>query len=130
MSSGQQTLLDMALDYMSRQNGSLAVHATRLEGQISLMRKEGQLLKMADWVKMAKILSVEALRRDVGAKRIAESIYPLVDGSRQPVASLAYVSADFATTKLLQLTGVKVEPDIKKLLIQVIHELQTMMLKS
>ncbi|MEX2352226.1 MAG: hypothetical protein WD529_07315, partial [Balneolaceae bacterium] len=97
---------------------------------ISLMRKEGQLLKMADWVKMAKILSVEALRRDVGAKRIAESIYPLVDGSRQPVASLAYVSADFATSKLLQLTGVKVEPDIKKLLSQVIHELQLMILKS
>ncbi|MEX2437773.1 MAG: hypothetical protein WD449_00805 [Candidatus Babeliales bacterium] len=130
MKPEQITLLKMALEYLGDQNGRLSDYAKRVQSQVVLLQSQGSQLHTDDWVKMAKILTVEAVSRDIGAERIAETIYPLVDGSGQYVKALAYIPAPFATNQLLQFTGVSLESDVKQLLTKVISQLQRMILNQ
>ena len=125
MTDDQITLLKMVLDYLGDQNSRLSTYSQRVASQISLLQGQGNSLQAGDWIQMAQILSVEALRRDIGARRIAESIYPLVDGSER-LTPLAYIPAPFATKQLLKFSGLTVSRQIEQLLQGVISELQTM----
>ena len=127
VTANQLTLIKMALEYLSGQNGTPAEYARRVKGQIDLMHNSGEPPKTQDWVTMAKVLSSQALSRDIGPRRIADAIYPLImDANRQFMTPIAYIPAPYATNKLLSFTGIKVEPEIKTLLVGVIKELQGM----
>jgi hypothetical protein len=88
------------------------------------MQQGGHPITMADWVRMAKILSMEAISRDIGAERIAKTIYPLVDGLGQYANTLCYIPAPFACNQLLSITCTSVSPQVRRLLTDVISELQ------
>jgi hypothetical protein len=126
----QITLLKMALEYLGDQNGQAGTYAKRIKSQVELIQAGNDSITTNDWVKMAKVLSYEAIQRDIGAERIAETIYPLLDGSGQYLRGLSYIPASFATDKLLKFAGVSVSPEIKRLLIDVVSELQKMVVQK
>ncbi|MAO65685.1 MAG: hypothetical protein CL666_11865 [Balneola sp.] len=101
-----------------------------IQNQIQIIEKmENRSLNVGDWIKMAIELGRQALKRDIGPKRIAESIYPLVDGSGQ-FSSYAKISAGAATHLLLIWTGTirSIRPEERVLLVDVIAELQKLYL--
>ena len=114
----------MALEYLGDQDSNFSRYAKRIKSQMALLQSHGRPLTTQDWVQMAKILSIEAISRDIGAQRIAKSIYPLVDGLGQYAPALSYIPAPFATNQLLSFTGTEVSPQIRRLLTDVIIELQ------
>lgn len=118
------TLLKMALEYLGDQDSNFSRYAKRIKSQLALLQSRGRPLTTQDWVQMAKILSIEAISRDIGAKRIAKSIYPLVDGLGQYAPALTFIPAPFACNQLLSFTGTEVSPQIRRLLTEVILELQ------
>jgi hypothetical protein len=123
----QIRLLKTALQYLAGQNGHLATYAQRLKEQVEIVQAEaGGTIPQAEWVRMAKILSIQAIDSDIGAKRIAERIYPLVDGSWQYANKLAYIPASFAVNQLLALANVEVSQQVRTLLTDVVKELQKM----
>jgi hypothetical protein len=124
MTSGQLTLLKMALEYLADRPCGYACYAKRIKTQVALMQAGGQPITTADWVRMAKILSVEAISRDIGAQRIAKTIYPLVDGLGQYAVAATHIPAPFACNQLLSCTGTSVSPQVRRLLTAVIAELQ------
>ena len=124
MNPGQLTLLKMALEYLADRPCGYACYAKRIKSQLALLQAGGQPITAADWVRMAKILSVEAISRDIGAERIAKTIYPLVDGLGQHANTLCYIPAPFACNQLLSFTGTNVSPQVRRLLTDVIAELQ------
>jgi len=129
-------LFDMALDFMTA-NGNIPQnmerYARKIHNQVAIIEYvEGRALQASDWIDMAKKLGEQALLEDIGPRQIAKSIYPLLDGSRQFLARYASVPAGLATHYLLGKTraGSRLSPELKKLLIQVIKELQTMSRQS
>lgn len=132
MSTQRFELLKMAIRFMAGRNKNTSTYieyAERVRSQVAIIEtEEGRKLQMADWLEMAKTLGMQALQRDIGARQIAESIYPLVDGSRQHLARYANVPAGPATQLLLWATGMssKIDPQLKALLIQIVGELQKM----
>ncbi|MEX2604516.1 MAG: hypothetical protein WD361_09940 [Gracilimonas sp.] len=101
-----------------------------VQTQVEIIRKvENRTLTLADWINMAIELGRRALERDIGARRIAESIYPLVDGSGQ-FSDYAKISAGAATHLLLLWSGTfrTLRPEEKALLVDVIAELQKLYL--
>lgn len=130
MKPGQITLLKMALEYLGDSGSSFSRYAKRVKSQVSLLQSQGRPLGTAEWVQMAKILSVEAISRDIGAERIAKTVYPLVDGLGQYAVAVSHIPAPFATNQLLALTGSYVSPQLRRLLTDVIAELQKMVISS
>ena len=124
MNPGQLTLLKMALEFLADQPRGYACYAKRVTSQLALMQQGGQPITAADWAMMAKILSTEAISRDIGAERIAKTIYPLVDGLGQHATTLCYIPAHLACSQLLSFTGTSVSPQVRRLLTDVISELQ------
>ncbi|MDZ7692059.1 MAG: hypothetical protein U5K69_13165 [Balneolaceae bacterium] len=124
MKPGHLTLLKMALEYLADRPCGYACYAKRIKGQLALMQAGGDPITAADWARMAKILSIEAISRDIGAKQIAKTVYPLVDGLGQYANGLTYIPAHLATTQLLRITGTNVSGQVKTLLTEVIIELQ------
>jgi hypothetical protein len=126
-------LIQSALDFINVDSPSTSryiAYARAVQNQIQIIEKmEKRSLTIADWVQMAIELGRRALERDIGAKRIAESIYPLVDGSGQ-FSSYAKLSASAATHLLLIWTGTirSIRPEERTLLIDVIAELQKLYL--
>ena len=118
------TLLKMALEYLGDQPKSYARYAKRIKSQLALMQSCRRPITINDWTRMAKLLSEEAISRDIGAERIAKTIYPLVDGLGQHARTLCYIPAPFACQQLLRLTGMRVSNQIKALLTEIIIELQ------
>lgn len=114
----------MALEYLGDQDSNFSRYAKRIKSQVALLQSRGRPLTTQDWVQMAKILSIEAIGRDIGAERIAKSIYPLVDGLGQYAPALSFIPAPFACNQLLNFTGTEVSPQIRRLLTDVIFELQ------
>ncbi|WP_322576339.1 hypothetical protein [Fodinibius sp.] len=105
-------------------------YARAVQTQVEIIRKvENRTLTLSDWINMAIELGRRALERDIGARRIAESIYPLVDGSGQ-FSSYAKISAGAATHLLLLWSGTfgTLRPEEKALLVDVIAELQKLYL--
>jgi hypothetical protein len=117
-------LLKMALEYLGDRPESYARYAKRIKSQLALLQSYGRPITISDWTRMAKLLSEEAISRDIGAERIAKTIYPLVDGLGQHARTLSYIPAPFACQQLLRLTDVNVSTQIRQLLTQVIIELQ------
>ena len=127
LSPEQMRLLKTALQYLAGQNGHLATYAQRVKEQVEIVQDEGGgRITQTEWARMAKILSIQAIDRDIGAKRIAERIYPLMDGSWQYANKLAYFPASIAVHQLLALANVQVSQQVRKLLTDVIKELQIM----
>ncbi|MDR8389989.1 hypothetical protein NC796_02485 [Aliifodinibius sp. S!AR15-10] len=124
MNSGQLTLLKMALEYLADQPCGYGCYAKRIKSQVALMQAGGEPITMGDWVRMAKILSVEAISRDIGPARIAKTIYPLVDGLGQYAVAVSHIPAHLACNQLLSFTGTSVSPQVRRLLTDVIDELQ------
>ena len=118
------TLLKMALEYLGDRPESYARYAKRIKSQLALLQSCGRPITINDWTRMAKLLSEEAISRDIGAERIAKTIYPLVDGLGQHATTLCYIPAPFACRQLLHFTGISVSTQIKTLLTEVIIELQ------
>ncbi len=114
----------MALAYLADRSSDFSVYATRITTQLALLQSRGRPLTTGDWVGMAKILSMEAISRNIGAERIAKSIYPLVDGLGQYATTLSYIPAPFACQQLLSLTGTQASPQVRRLMTDVIAELQ------
>jgi hypothetical protein len=125
-------LLKMAIHFMAGRNKNSSKYieyAERVRNQVAIIEaEEGRKLQTADWLGMAKTLGMQALQKDIGARQIAESIYPLLDGSRQHLAKYANVPAGSATQLLLWATGMnsKLDPQLKTLLVQIVGELQKM----
>lgn len=132
MSKGRFELLKMAITYMAKRDksaGRYLEYAERIRNQVAIIEaQEGRALQTSDWMGMAKTLGMQALQQDIGARQIAESIYPLLDGSRHKLAQYANLPAGSATNLLLWATGMshKIDPQVKDLLIQTIGELQNM----
>ncbi|TYP93534.1 hypothetical protein LX73_1240 [Fodinibius salinus] len=118
------TLLKMALEYLGDRPESYARYAKRIKSQLALLQSCGRPITINDWTRMAKLLSEEAISRDIGAERIAKTIYPLVDGLGQHARTLAYIPAPFACQQLLRLTRINASTQIRQLLTQVIIQLQ------
>ena len=123
-----QKLIQFALDFMSADSPSAArymKYARAVQTQIGIIQGlENRSLGAKDWINIAIELGRQALERDIGAKRIAESIYPLVDGSGQ-FSTYAGLSASAATNLLLIWSGTfSLRPEEKALLVDVIAELQ------
>jgi hypothetical protein len=130
MNSGQLTLLKMALQYLAGRHSNYSRYAGRINSQLDLLQSTGQPVTTKDWVVMAKILSTEAISRDIGAQRIAKTIYPLVDGLGQYANTLCYIPAPFACNQLLSFTCTSVSPQVRRLLTDVISELQKLFKSS
>lgn len=132
LSTQRFELLKMAISFMAGRNKNTSKYieyAERVRNQVAIIEtEEGRKLQTADWMGMAKTLGMQALQKDIGARQIAESIYPLLDGSRQHLAKYANVPAGSATQLLLWATGMnsKLDPQLKTLLIQIVGELQKM----
>ena len=124
MNPDHTTLLKMALEYLGDRPESYARYAKRIKSQLALLQSYGRPITMSDWTRMAKLLSEEAISRDIGAERIAKTIYPLVDGLGQHARTLCYIPAPFACQQLLRLTRVNASTQIRQLLTQVIIQLQ------
>lgn len=123
-----QKLIQFALDFMAVDSPSVArylKYVRAVQSQIGIIQGlENRSLGAKDWMNMAIELGRQALERDIGAKRIAESIYPLVDGSGQ-FSTYAGISASAATNLLLVWTQTfSLRPEEKALLVDVIAELQ------
>ncbi|MDZ7659470.1 hypothetical protein [Fodinibius sp.] len=118
------TLLKMALEYLGDRPEPYGRYAKRIKSQLALMQSYGRPITISDWTRMAQLLSEEAISRDIGAERIAKTIYPLVDGLGQHANTLAYIPAPFACQQLLRLTGMNVSNQVKMLLTEVIIQLQ------
>lgn len=133
--SPKEELINMALGYLVSRNKSserYVKYVKLIKSQIGLIRKvEGRSLSINDWVLMAIELGRQALVRDIGAKRIAESIYPLVDGSGQ-LDKFAKYPSWLATNLLLSLTKSDdmISQMEKRFLAQVINELQNLHRKN
>ena len=122
-------LLSMAMSFMAEKNkrNLYLKYAQRVHNQIAIIEQiERRPMQMGDWLQMAMTLGKQALQQDIGARQIAESIYPILDGSGQHLAKYANIPAESATKLLLWYTGLskKIEPDLTALLIQVVAELQ------
>ncbi|WP_440999799.1 hypothetical protein [Fodinibius sp. SL11] len=117
-------LLKMALEYLGDHPQPYGRYAKRIKSQLALMQSYGRPITIQDWTRMAKLLSEEAISRDIGAERIAKTIYPLVDGLGQHATTLCYIPAHLACQQLLRFTGISVSNQIKALLTEVIIELQ------
>ncbi|WP_040517221.1 hypothetical protein [Gracilimonas tropica] len=126
-------LIRSALDFMNVDAPSTSRYISyvrTVQNQIQIIEKmEKRALTVADWIKIAIELGRQALERDIGPKRIAESIYPLMDGSGQ-FSSYAKLSAGAATHLLLIWTGTfrSIRPEERMLLVDVIAELQKLYL--
>jgi hypothetical protein len=123
-----QKLIQAALDFMAIDSPSAARYITyvrAIQSQIGIIQGiENRPLTAKDWISIAIELGRRALERDIGAKRIAESIYPLVDGSGQ-FSNYSGISASAATNLLLIWSGTfSLRPEEKALLVDVIAELQ------
>jgi hypothetical protein len=125
-------LLRMAIGFMAKKDARATkymAYAERVRRQVAIIEaEEGRKLETADWLSMAKNLGLQALSKDIGARQIAESIYPLLDGSHGKLAAYAHVPAWLATQLLLAATNMSsaIEPQLKTLLIGIIGELQAM----
>lgn len=133
MHQSLQNLLQSALEFMTIDSPSSARYVNymrTIQTQIEIIKKvENRSFTVADWVNMAIELGRQALERDIGARRIAESIYPFVDGSRQ-FSDYAKISAGAATHLLLLWSGTfrALRREEKKLLVDVVAELQKLYL--
>ena len=123
-------LLKMALDYLGDHPQPYGRYAKRIKSQLALMQSYGRPITIQDWTRMAKLLSVEAISRDIGAERIAKTIYPLVDGLGQHANTLCYIPAPFACNQLLSFTSTTASPQVRRLLTDVIAELQKLVKSS
>lgn len=123
-------LLSMAISFMAEKNKNRNLYwkyAQKVRDQIAIIEQiERRPMRKADWLQMALTLGKQALGQDIGARQIAESIYPILDGSGQHLANYARIPAEPATKLLLLYTGLskKIEPDLVELLVRVIGELQ------
>lgn len=133
--SPREQLIKFALGYMLSKNKSVEryiKYAKLITSQVELIEKiEKRPLTVGDWVHMAIELGRLALVKDIGAKRIAESIYPLVDGSGQ-LKRYVGIPAGPATNFLLGLTGTynMLSNQERNLLVKIIGELQSLYLKN
>lgn len=103
-------------------------YAKLIKSQIEIIEEvDNRSLAVSDWINMAIELGRQALVRDIGAKRIAESIYPLVDGSGQ-LERYVKIPAGPATHFLLGLTGTydMLSDQERNFLVKIIGELQSM----
>lgn len=129
-------LLLMAVSFMTKKekNRSLYLkYAKQVHSQIAIIEQiERRPLQMADWLHMATTLGKQALKQDIGARQIAESIYPVLDGSGQHLAKYAYIPAGPATSFLLKRTGLSasLDPELTDLLVRIIAELQRLSLTA
>jgi hypothetical protein len=129
-------LLLMAISFMTKKEKTRNLYlkyAKQVHSQIALIEHtEGRPLQMADWLHMAMTLGKQALKQDIGARQIAESIYPVLDGSGQHLARYAYIPAGPATSFLLKRTGLSasLDPELTDLLVRIIAELQRISLTA
>ena len=129
-------LLAMAISFMAKKNKNRNLYikyAQQVHNQIAIIEQiERRPMQKGDWLHMAMTLGKQALKQDIGARQIAESIYPVLDGSGQHLAKYAYVPAGPATSFLLKRTGLsnKIDPELTELLVRIISELQTISLHS
>jgi len=129
-------LLAMAISFMAEKNKNRNLYwkyAQKVREQIAIIEQiERRPMRKADWMQMALTLGKQALSQDIGARQIAESIYPILDGSGQHLANYARIPAEPATKLLLWYTGLskKIDPELTGLLIRVIGELQKISLQS
>ena len=127
-------LLAMAMSFMAEKNkrNLYLKYAQQVHNQIAIIEQiEKRPMQKSDWLQMAMTLGKQALKQDIGARQIAESIYPILDGSGQHLANYANIPAESATKFLLWYTGLskKIEPDLANLLVQIIAELQKISLQ-
>lgn len=128
----RETLLDLALSFMgtTQRSQSLREKYIRLvRHQIAIIEQtEGRRLQKKDWMDLAITLGKQALADDIGARQIAESIYPILDRSGQSLATYAALPAESATSFLLWVTGLSttIDPKMTTLLVQVVGELQAL----
>jgi|SRR6056297_1116940 len=129
-------LLLMAISFMAKKNKNRDLYikyAQQVHNQIAIIEQiEKRPMQKGDWLQLAMTLSKQALKQDIGARQIAESIYPILDGSGQHLANYANIPAESATKFLLWYTGLskKIDPDLARLLVQIIAELQKISLQS
>ena len=129
-------LLLMAISFMAKKNKNRDLYikyAQQVHNQIAIIEQvEQRPMQKGDWLQMAMTLGKQALKQDIGARQIAESIYPILDGSGQHLANYANIPAESATKFLLWYTGLskKIDPDLARLLVQIIAELQKISLQS
>jgi len=125
-------LLDLAIAFMGTPHKSQPLYlkyARLVRHQIAMIEQaEGRRLQKKDWMDMAITLGTQALADDIGARQIAESIYPILDGSGQHLARYATLPAESATSFLLWATGLSktIDPTMTNLLVQVVSELQAL----
>ena len=119
-------LLSLAISFMAEKNKNRNLYikyAQQVHNQIAIIEQvEQRPMQKGDWLQMAMTLGKQALKQDIGARQIAESIYPVLDGSGQHLAKYAYVPAGPATSFLLKRTGLsnKIDTDLTDLLIQIV----------
>ncbi|MAO66055.1 MAG: hypothetical protein CL666_13755 [Balneola sp.] len=129
--SPREDLLKLMLGYMLSENSSTdwyLKYARRIKSQIELIQEiENRKISKDDWLNMAIELGRTALVKDIGAKRIAKSIYPLVDGSGQS-SNIASISPVVATHILLSICSAheKLTETEKKFLVKIVEELQNL----
>jgi hypothetical protein len=129
-------LLAMAISFMAEKNKTRQLYskyAQQVRDQVAIIEQvEQRPMRKDDWLLLAKTLGKQALRQDISARQIAESIYPILDGSGQYLASYATIPAGPAATFLLWKTGLskKIDPELTGLLIRVIGELQKISLQQ
>jgi len=130
----RDALLNLALSFMGSTQRSRSIYEkyTKLvRHQIAIIEQtEGRRLQKKDWMDLAIELGTQALADDIGARQIAESIYPVLDRSGQSLARYAHMPAESATSFLLWITGLSktIDPKLTTLLAQVIGELQALSL--
>tara|TARA_R100001143_G_scaffold62665_2_gene66592 strand:- start:2343 stop:2756 length:414 start_codon:yes stop_codon:yes gene_type:complete len=133
--SPREELLKFALGYMVSKNHSVEryiKYAKLIRSQVELIQKiENRPIAVSDWIQMAIELGRQALVREIGAKRIAESIYPLVDGSGQLKPYVSFPAGP-ATNLLLGFTGTynSLTNRERRFLVQIISELQNLHRKN
>ena len=121
-------LLLMAISFMAKKNKNRDLYikyAQQVHNQIAIIEQiEKRPMQKGDWLQLAMTLSKQALKQDIGARQIAESIYPILDGSGQHLANYANIPAESATKFLLWYTGLskKIDPDLARLLVQIIAD--------
>lgn len=129
-------LLSMAISFMAEKNKNRNLYikyAQQVHNQIAIIEQvEQRPMQKGDWLQMAMTLGKQALKQDIGARQVAESIYPILDGSGQHLANYANIPAESATKFLLWYTGLskKIEPDLIDLLVQIVSELQKISLQT
>ena len=129
-STHRDNLLKLALAFMGNSNKTRPLYlkyARLVHHQIAMIEQaDGRRLQKKDWMDMAITLGTQALADDIGARQIAETIYPILDRSGQHLARYAHLPAESATSTLLWITGLSksLDPRMTRLMVQVIGELQ------